>query len=134
MALLGIGLFNVSTLTPESSVFDILIRVVFIGTGFGIFQSPNTSSVIGSLPKERGGIANGILAVIRSIGQVGGVTMAGAIWSAQVASLSGHEFADITQAPVDILAQGFQTALFVAACIAWLGIIPAVLRGRRSES
>lgn len=134
MALLGIGLFNVSTLTPESSVFDILIRVVFIGTGFGIFQSPNTSSVIGSLPKERSGIANGILAVIRSIGQVGGVTMAGAIWSSQVASLSGHEFADITQAPVGILAAGFQTTLFVAACIAWIGIIPAVLRGRRGES
>ncbi len=134
MALLGIGLFNVSTLTPESSVFDILIRVVFIGAGFGTFQSPNTSSVLGSLPKERSGIANGILSVIRSIGQVGGVTVAGAVWSSQVASLSGHEFADITQAPVDILASGFQTTLFVAACIAWIGIIPAIMRGRRSDA
>lgn len=133
MGLLGIGLFNVSTLTPESTVFDILIRVVFIGAGFGTFQSPNTSSVLGSLPKERSGIANGILSVIRSIGQVGGVTVAGAVWSSQVAHLSGHEFVDITQAPVDILAQGFQTTLFVAACIAWLGIIPAVMRGRRTS-
>jgi EmrB/QacA subfamily drug resistance transporter len=131
MAILGFGLFNVSTLTPDSTVFDIIIRVVFIGFGFGTFQSPNTSSVMGSLPKERGGIANGILSVMRTIGQISGVTVAGAIWTSRVAAITGTAYTDITKAPVMALTQGFQTALIVAACIVWVGIIPALFRNNK---
>ena len=124
---LAFGLYNISGLTPESDVLDIVWRVVFIGTGFGIFQSPNTSSVMGALPREQGGIANGILSVIRTIGQISGVTLAGAIWSSQVAVHAGHAFADITKAPISALADGFQTTLAVASCITLVALIPALL-------
>lgn len=83
---------------------------------------------MGALPREQGGVASGLLSVTRTIGQISGVTLAGAIWSAQVAASAGHAFADITQAPTPALVDGFQTALMVAACIALVALIPALLR------
>ena len=86
---------------------------------------------MGSLPKEQGGIANGIMGVMRTVGQIGGVTVAGAIWTSQVAAITGIAYTDITKAPVMALTQGFQTALIVAACIVWVGIIPALFRNNK---
>lgn len=125
---LGFGLFEMSSLTASSTQFDIIIRVVFIGIGFGFFQSPNNSSIMGSLPRERSGVTSGMLSVTRTIGQISGITLAGAIWSSQVASITGEVFNDITTAPTAALVEGYHVALLIAAVIAWSALIPALWR------
>lgn len=123
---LGFGLYEMSSLTAASTQFDIIIRVVFIGIGFGFFQSPNNSSIMGSLPRERSGVTSGMLNVTRTIGQITGITLAGAIWSSQVTSITGQVFKDITTAPTAALVEGYHVALLVAAGIAWSALIPAI--------
>jgi EmrB/QacA subfamily drug resistance transporter len=134
IASMAFGLHNMSGLTAESDVLDIIWRVVFIGIGFGFFQSPNNSSIMGALPRERSGVASGLLSVTRTIGQISGVSLAGAIWSSQVATLTGQTFEDITTAPTWALVDGYQTSMLVAACIATLALIPAIVRRREAIS
>ncbi len=59
--------------------------LALFGLGTGIFQSPNNSAVMGSVPRERAGIASGVLAVIRNVGMVLGVACAGAVFASREA-------------------------------------------------
>jgi hypothetical protein len=45
----------------------------------GMFQSPNNSAVMGSVPPWHLGIASGILAAMRNVGMVLGIAIAGAV-------------------------------------------------------
>ena len=125
---LGLGLDRVSGLTAESDVWDIVFRVFFIGTGFGLFNSANTSSVMGNVPREHGGIANGVLSVVRSTGQIAGVTLGAFIWSTQIFAQTGQAYIDFGEAPQAALVGGFQTTMFIAACLCWLALIPTLIR------
>jgi EmrB/QacA subfamily drug resistance transporter len=125
---LGLGLYRVSGLTAESDVWDIVFRVFFIGTGFGLFNSANTSSVMGNVPREHGGIANGVLSVVRSTGQIAGVTLGAFIWSTQIFAQTGQAYVDFGEAPQAALVGGFQTTMLIAACLCWLALIPTLIR------
>ena len=61
MALFCIGLYSLSTLTADSSVTGIILRLMLCGAGFGLFQTPNNSTLISSAPTRRSGGASGML-------------------------------------------------------------------------
>ena len=46
MALFCIGLYSLSTLTADSSVTGIILRLMLCGAGFGLFRTPNNSTII----------------------------------------------------------------------------------------
>ena len=79
MAILAVGLFLLSRLTPVTPLWYILLSLATAGTGIGIFISPNNSALMGAAPRNRQGIAAGVLATARSVGMVLGVGIAGAI-------------------------------------------------------
>mgnify|MGYP000066693832 CR=1 FL=1 len=54
MALFCIGLYSLSTLTADSSVTGIILRLMLCGAGFGLFQTPNNSTIISSAPTDVG--------------------------------------------------------------------------------
>lgn len=59
-------------------------RLALFGFGTGIFQSPNTSAVMGSVPRPYLGIASGVLATARNIGMALGIATGGLILYALV--------------------------------------------------
>lgn len=75
------GLFLMSSLTLKSSMIDIMWRLGLFGVGSGIFQTPNNSSVMGSVAKNRLGIASAFLATMRNAGMVLGIAIGGAIFT-----------------------------------------------------
>jgi EmrB/QacA subfamily drug resistance transporter len=79
MCIAALGLFLFSGLQESASVFDVIWRLAVIGLGSGMFQSPNNSTVMGSVPPWHLGIASGILAAMRNVGMVLGIAVAGAI-------------------------------------------------------
>ena len=81
MLVLSTGLFLLSRLGPESEIITIMVALAVVGLGTGTFISPNNSALMGSAPKNRQGIAAGILATARNFGMVLGVGIAGAIFS-----------------------------------------------------
>lgn len=81
MLILSVGLFMLSRLTPTSPDLWIILALGVCGLGTGLFASPNNSALMGSAPRNRQGIASGMLATARNVGMVLGIGMAGAIFT-----------------------------------------------------
>jgi hypothetical protein len=89
-----------------------------IGAGVGIFQSPNNSAVMGSVPRERLGIASSLLSVTRTLGQVTGIATLGAIWAARVMFHHGSFLPEgATSAPAAAMVAGLHDTFLL---VMWL--------------
>lgn len=124
----ALGLFSMVSLDTSSTQLDVILRLMLIGLGFGLFQSPNNSVIMGSAPRTALGIAGSLLAVMRTLGQTAGVAIAGAVWAAQVTAAAGRVYNPITDAPPEALVAGLHTAMLIAGILAVVAIIPALVR------
>jgi EmrB/QacA subfamily drug resistance transporter len=71
--------FSLTQLSLGSGYPGIAVRLAIVGAGIGLFQSPNSSAVLGTVLPFRLGVASGTLATSRNIGQVLGVALAGLV-------------------------------------------------------
>ncbi|MFC2969826.1 MFS transporter [Acidimangrovimonas pyrenivorans] len=69
MVLLAVGLLLLGLLPADPGFWNIAWRMVLCGIGFGLFQTPNNRTMIGSAPKPRSGAASGVLGTARLTGQ-----------------------------------------------------------------
>ncbi len=140
LAINACAMFWLGMLTAHSSYHDVLIRLVLLGIGQGLFQSPNNSSVMGSVPREYLGIAGGFLSMMRNIGQVVGIAMAGSILAGTMVKVTGHasfhalHAGDSVAQRAPVLAafmHGMNRAYLVAALICFLGMWTSLVRGKQ---
>lgn len=138
LALACLGLVLLSQLNATSSTWDVVWRLALTGFGQGIFQSPNTRTMMGAAPREAQGEASGLLATGRVIGQSTSVALTGTIFTALGAASAGTLLtapAARSFAPVHLLALqstfvgGFHASLLACALFAALGIFTAMARG-----
>ena len=94
LSVIIIGAFLLSRLNEETTILLFILAALPIGAGVGIFQSPNNSAVMGSVPRERLGIASSLLSVTRTLGQVTGIAILGAVWAARTMFYQGSFLAD----------------------------------------
>jgi len=89
------------------------------GLGVGLFQSPNNSAVMGSVPRERLGLAAGFLALTRNLGQLVGIAAVGALWADRTLANLPPELAgtltDASAAPPPAIAAGTSETFLVLA-------------------
>lgn len=110
------GFLALTRLGADTSALQYLVLAFPIGVGIGIFQSPNNSAVMGSVPSNRLGVTSGMLSITRMTGQIAGIAVLGALWSGRVAARSG--FTDPTDAsPADQVAGFTDTAYLVTALV-----------------
>ena len=114
LAMLLVGYLAVSTLTTSISILGYIVRFIPVGLGMGIFQSPNNSAIMGAAPRNRLGVASGLLSLTRTVGQTSGIAILGAIWASLVMQLT-HSVpgADATTAPAAIQMSALHTTLLV---------------------
>ena len=84
LIILAIGYASLSTLSIDTGTPGYVLRLLPIGIGMGVFQSPNNSAIMGAAPRQRLGIASGFLALTRTLGQTTGIAVLGAIWAGRV--------------------------------------------------
>jgi EmrB/QacA subfamily drug resistance transporter len=123
MAALAIGLFLMSRLGSSSSNLQIAYSLGIAGFGTGTFISPNTSALMGAAPRNRQGIASGILATSRSFGMVLGVGLAGAILTTYMSHFTETQSA--------ILLEGIHVTFLVTVGIAVVGTLVTTLQSDR---
>jgi EmrB/QacA subfamily drug resistance transporter len=137
LAVLLVGFFALSTLGEDTTAPGYIIRFLPIGIGIGMFQSPNNSAIMGSAPRERLGIASGMLAVTRTLGQTTGIAVLGAVWASRVISYAplaagGGATAAPPSAQVAALQDTFLvTTLLIAIALALAGW--ALVQDRRER-
>lgn len=81
MGIFCVGLYLLSTLDAESSIISICFRLALCGIGFGLFQTPNNSTIIASAPQQRSGGASGMMGMARLMGQTFGTTLVALLFS-----------------------------------------------------
>ena len=76
LVIAGIGFFYLSTFSAETRFYQIIPALVILGLGIGMFQSPNNSSIMSSVPQKKLGISGSIGSVVRHVGMVSGTALA----------------------------------------------------------
>jgi len=76
LAITSLTVFSFTLLKPGANDLDILWRQIVLGIGISFFNPANNSAIIGSLPRERVGLASSFLALARNLGMVMGVAFA----------------------------------------------------------
>jgi len=84
----SLTIFSFTFLESSVSDYSILWRQVLLGIGIGLFNPANNSAIIGSLSKERVGLASSFLALSRNLGMVIGVAFAEMIIALRKSGLS----------------------------------------------
>ncbi|HEU4382822.1 MAG TPA: MFS transporter [Anaeromyxobacteraceae bacterium] len=107
---LAAGLWSLAGAGPGDSLASVAARLAALGAGMGLFQPPNNSAVMGSLPRQRLGTGGGMLATARNLGMVVGVSLAGALLAVGAGQAGG-------EAGAGFLA-GWRLALLAGAALA----------------
>ena len=143
LAIACFGLFLVSQINAQSSSWDIIWRLAVIGIGQGLFQSPNTRTMMGAAPQNAQGEASGLLATGRVLGQSMSVALVGTVFAA----LGGATAGTLLSSPQahnlpltriiglqQTFVSSFYVALLVCAAFAALGIFTALARGNEKTA
>jgi len=70
MAIITGGLIMLSFLTEHSDISYLVVILALVGFGFGMFSSPNTNAIMGSVDKKYLGIASATVGTMRLTGQM----------------------------------------------------------------
>jgi len=81
MAFMALGLALLAWLPAQAGDVDIAWRMALCGVGFGLFQSPNNHTIVGSPPPHRSGAASGMLGTARLTGQSLGAVLLAILFS-----------------------------------------------------
>ncbi len=124
LSVLLVGYYTTSTLTIQTTPLGYILRFLPIGIGMGIFQSPNNSAIMGSAPRERLGIASGLLSITRTLGQTTGIAVLGALWASRVTYLLGNvPQGGTTTAPPPVQVAALQNTFSVVLILIGLALL-----------
>jgi hypothetical protein len=86
---------------------------------------------MGAAPRERLGVASGLLALSRTMGQVTGIPLIGAIFASRVVSVADLPASvDVTDAPPWAIVEGIQTAFTAGAGVIAVGVVLSAIAYR----
>jgi len=116
--ILALGFVAVSSLSENTSTIGYLLRFIPVGIGIGMFQSPNNSAVMGSVPRENLGVASGLLSLTRTVGQTTGIAVLSAIWGNRVSFYNGSVIeGGATFAPISTQVAGLKDTVIISIII-----------------
>ncbi len=111
-----LGALSLSLMGPDLLPADVAWRLSLFGLGTGMFQSSNNSAIMGAVPKNRLGIAGGVLATTRNVGMVLGIAAGSAVFATR--QIAYH----MSESPLPRL-QAMQDAYITAALLSVLCFI-----------
>jgi EmrB/QacA subfamily drug resistance transporter len=123
MAITTIGLSFFIFLGRDTPLSLIIGALMILGFGYAFFSSPNTNAIMSSIDKKYLGIASGMVATMRSLGQVFSMAIAMFCFSIFIGA------ADITPAVYPALIESTVVAFFVFTILCIAGVAASYARG-----
>ena len=133
IALVSLGLLLMATIDGGTPVPLLVLRLALIGIGTSIFMSPNSSGIMGSVPRDRLGTASAAVGTARNIGNATGLAMASAILVGVATASAGFGAERLADLPDGALVDGIRTAFVVAACASAMGIAASAFRSKQAQ-
>jgi len=113
-----------SFISPCFPIWLVMANLALLGIGFGLFSSPNSNAIMGSVDQEFYGVASSTLSTMRNTGQ--------ALSMAMVTLIISMYLGDVQLTPAFsaeyVLAA--RTACLVFAVICGVGIFASLARGK----
>ncbi|SHK75188.1 drug resistance transporter, EmrB/QacA subfamily [Anaerocolumna jejuensis DSM 15929] len=135
LCLISAGLLLMSTLDASPNYWAMGIYVGIMSLGNALFQSPNTSLVMSTLPRNKLGIGGSISALVRNLGMIVGITLATTLLYQSMSAKVGHHVSDIAAAgtPAFIFAMRIVYLTAFAICLVGAFITAFRLFSRKKE-
>jgi EmrB/QacA subfamily drug resistance transporter len=135
--LIVIGQFFIASLAVDSSIPRIIFPLLLIGLGWAIFNSPNQSAILGSVPRDKVGTASGMNTTAARTGGAMGVALSATLFTYGLTS------AGLTRAQVEspqswgdapeIFVRSFNQTVYLVNLFTLLAVFFSAVRGRRQE-
>jgi len=136
LLLTSIGLLLMSTLGEKIHLIPMICFIVLMSLGNGLFQSPNNSLIISTVPWDKLGIAGSINALIRNVGMVCGIALSTTLLYSMMSIKIGHRVTDYVVGRNDAFIYGMHAVYIVAGVICAIGALLTFLRmaGSKKDS
>jgi EmrB/QacA subfamily drug resistance transporter len=139
MLVTALGLGLMTTLQADSAYWESGLWLALVGIGSGMFNSPNTAAMMGTVPTERRGIAAGARTMLQNTGAVISIAFVLAIVTNSIpkevlfAIFSGLA-SGLSSAQLDPFIHNMHEALWVLAATSVLGAGVSLLRPKHEPS
>ena len=120
-------LFAMTAIHANTSYAVIAILMALLGLGVSVFQSPNTSSIMGAVPRNELGIAGGINALSRNLGMVSGVTLSVILFTFTT-KININNMNANTTLNTTLFLKGFRFVMLLAAFSSLIAVIISLVR------
>ena len=124
MALTTVGLALFIFLDEKTTLSFIVVNLILIGFGFGLFSSPNTNAVMSSIEKKFYGVASGILGTMRATGNMFSMGIVMLIFSLYIGRTQ------ITPSHYPLFIKSVKSAFIIFTSLCLAGIFASLSRGR----
>jgi EmrB/QacA subfamily drug resistance transporter len=132
------GQFFLGFLTAESGLLAIMSPMALTGLGWALFNSPNSSAILGSVPKEKVGAASGATVTTARVSGAGGIALAATLFTywLTTAGLTQLEIESpqAWRAAPEIFVESFNRTVHVVNLFAVLSVFFSAARGGRKEA
>jgi EmrB/QacA subfamily drug resistance transporter len=138
MVVSAVALAAMTMLQPGSPYWESALWLGLVGIGSGLFNSPNTAAMMGTVPVHRRGIAAGARVMLQNTGAVISIAFVMAIVTAAVPQavllkIFSGVASGLTDAQLAPFIDNMHTALWVLAAVSLTGAAVSLLRPSHSS-
>ena len=136
-AILILGQHFIGSFTLQSTLFQMILPQVLIGLGWALFNSPNQSAIMSTVPRDKVGAASGMTLTTARIGGAMGIAISGAIMTyalgANGLTPAQIESPESWSAAPEIFLKSFSFTVHLINGFALLAIFFAAMRGGQKD-
>lgn len=122
-----IGLFVMSYLKLNVTLTSIVVSISIVALGNGLFQSPNNSLVMSSVPKNKLGIAGSVNALVRNLGFVFGVAFSTTLLYNRMSFKLGYRVLGYVEGRPDVFIYAMQWSYIIASLLCLTAFIISLI-------
>jgi EmrB/QacA subfamily drug resistance transporter len=133
----GLALVGMTTLNVDSPGWQSAMWLFIVGVGSGMFNSPNTAAMMGTVPPHRRGIAAGARTMLQNTGAVISIAFVLAIVTSSVPtqvllSIFSGVTTGLSDAALEPFIHNMHVALWVLAATSMVGAVVSLMRPRHA--
>ena len=128
MALTTVGLFMLTFFDENTRLPFVVMSLVVLGCGFGLFSSPNTNAIMSAVDRQYYGVASAMVGTMRTCGMAISMSIAMLLFSLYI----GH--AEITLENHLLFLKSARTAFTIFTVLCFAGIFASGARGKLNGS
>ncbi len=113
------------TISAQVPLWIVALELIFIGFGFGIFITPNSTAIMASVERRRFGLASGMIGAMRTLGMAASMTTVSLIFSLFMGSSA------VTPATQPAFLLSMRVGLLCFSVFSCLGMLLSLGRGRK---